>query len=78
MHCNIKPVPFHKSDKHIFAKIPGGGGSGPPVTPLDPPMAWGKSDFKNIVEPGENAGYLHFSIFQNVFPFVYKTRGCVF
>ena len=24
MLCNIKPVPFHKSDKHIFAKIPGG------------------------------------------------------
>ena len=21
---NIKPVPFHESDKHIFAKIPGG------------------------------------------------------
>ena len=32
MLCNIKPVPFHESDKHIFAKIPvGGGGSGPPV-----------------------------------------------
>ena len=27
MLCNIKPVPFHESDKHIFAKIP-----------LDPPM----------------------------------------
>ena len=26
MLCNIKPVPFHESDKHIFAKIPGGGG----------------------------------------------------
>ena len=25
MLCNIKPVPFHESDKHIFAKIPGGG-----------------------------------------------------
>ena len=24
MLCNIKPVPIHKSDKHIFAKIPGG------------------------------------------------------
>ena len=24
MLCNIKPVPFHESDKHIFAKIPGG------------------------------------------------------
>ena len=35
MLCNIKPVPFHESDKHIFAKIPGGGGgSGPPVPPL--------------------------------------------
>ena len=35
MLCNIKPVPFHESDKHIFAKIPGGGGggSGPPVPP---------------------------------------------
>ena len=28
MLCNIKPVPFHESDKHIFAKIPGGGGGG--------------------------------------------------
>ena len=35
MLCNIKPVPFHESDKHIFAKIPGGGASPPP---LDPPM----------------------------------------
>ena len=34
MLCNIKPVPFHESDKHIFAKIPGGGVSGPPVPPL--------------------------------------------
>ena len=25
MLCNIKPVPFHESDKDIFAKIPGGG-----------------------------------------------------
>ena len=25
MLCNIKPVPFHESDKHIFAKIPRGG-----------------------------------------------------
>ena len=24
MLCNIKPVPFHESDKHIFAKIPEG------------------------------------------------------
>ena len=40
MLCNIKPVPFHESDKHIFAKIPGGvrtPGS-PPPPPLDPPM----------------------------------------
>ena len=37
MLCNIKPVPFHESDKHIFAKIPGGG-SGPPVPTLDPPI----------------------------------------
>ena len=29
MLCNIKPVPFHESDKHIFAKIPGGGGPDP-------------------------------------------------
>ena len=37
MLCNIKPVPFHESDKHIFAKIPGGVRTpGPP--PLDPPM----------------------------------------
>ena len=37
MLCNIKPVLFHKSDKHIFAKIPGGVRTpGPP--PLDPPM----------------------------------------
>ena len=28
MLCNIKPVPFHESDKNIFAKIPGGGGGG--------------------------------------------------
>ena len=40
MLCNIKPVPFHESDKHIFAKIPGGG-SGPPVPPpRDPPMGF--------------------------------------
>ena len=32
MLCNIKPVPFYESDKHIFAKIPVGG-SGPPVPP---------------------------------------------
>ena len=37
MVCNIKPVPFHESDKHIFAKIPGGVRTpGPP--PLDLPM----------------------------------------
>ena len=37
MLCNIKPVPFHESDKHIFAKIPVGVRTpGPP--PLDPPM----------------------------------------
>ena len=35
---NIKPVPFHESDKHIFAKIPGGGPD-PRSPPLDPPMA---------------------------------------
>ena len=40
MLCNIKPVPFHESDKHIFAKIPGGGGGPDPrSTPLDPPMS---------------------------------------
>ena len=41
MLCNIKPVPFHESDKHIFAKIPGGGGVFPDPRsppPLDPPM----------------------------------------
>ena len=40
MLCNIKPVPFHESDKHIFAKIPGGVRSPgpPPPPPLDPPM----------------------------------------
>ena len=55
MLCNIKPVPFHESDKHIFAKIPGGGGGWwcpdprfPP--PLDPPM-------EDIVRQGENAGF---------------------
>ena len=37
MLCNIKPVPFHESDKHIFAKIPGGGPD-PRSPPLDPPM----------------------------------------
>ena len=33
MLCNIKPVPFHESNKHIFAKIPGGGVRipGPPL-----------------------------------------------
>ena len=36
MLCNIKPVPFHESDKHIFAKIPGG--PDPRSPPLDPPM----------------------------------------
>ena len=36
MLCNIKPVPFHESDKHIFAKIPGGVRTpGPP-----PPPPW--------------------------------------
>ena len=35
MLCNIKPVPFHESDKHIFAKIPGGGGG--PDPPRSPP-----------------------------------------
>ena len=34
MLCNIKPVPFHESDKHIFAKIPGGGGCPDPRSPL--------------------------------------------
>ena len=40
MLCNIKPVPFHESDKHIFAKIPGGGPDPPvsPPPPLDPPV----------------------------------------
>ena len=39
MLCNIKPVPFHESDKHIFAKIPGGGVFPDPRSPpLDPPM----------------------------------------
>ena len=39
MLCNTKPVPFHESDKHIFAKIPGGGGGPDPRSPsLDPPM----------------------------------------
>ena len=33
MLCNIKPVPFHESDKHIFAKIPGGGGGPDPRSP---------------------------------------------
>ena len=33
MLCNIKPVPFHESDKHIFAKIPGGGGVRTPGPP---------------------------------------------
>ena len=38
MLCNIKPVPFHVSDKHIFAKNSGGGGPDPRPPPLDPPM----------------------------------------
>ena len=37
MLCNIKQVPFHESDKHIFAKIPGGDPD-PRSPPLDPPM----------------------------------------
>ena len=37
MLCNIKPVPFHESDKHIFAKIPG---PDPRSPPLDPPMVY--------------------------------------
>ena len=50
MLCNIKPVPIHESDKHIFAKIPGGVRTpGPP--PLDPPMKntdkWGCSYLRN-------------------------------
>ena len=35
MLCNIKPVPFHESDKHIFAKISGGVRTPPP--PRSPP-----------------------------------------
>ena len=42
MLCNIKPVPFHESDKHIFAKIPGGVRTPGFPPPLDPPM--GTSD----------------------------------
>ena len=38
MLCNIKPVPFHESDKHIFAKIPGGVRTPGSPPPLDPPM----------------------------------------
>ena len=34
MLCNIKPVPFHESDKHIFAKIPGGTRTPGPPPPL--------------------------------------------
>ena len=37
MLCNIKPVPFHESDKHIFAKIPGGVGVRTPGSPPPPP-----------------------------------------
>ena len=43
MQCNIKPVPFHESDKHIFAKNSrgwgGGGGGGvfPVSFPPPPP-----------------------------------------
>ena len=40
MLCNIKPVPFHESDQHIFAKIPGGVRT-PGSPPLDPPMGNG-------------------------------------
>ena len=56
MLCNIKPVPFHESDKHIFAKIPGGirtPGSPPPPPPPPPGSAhgvivweWDKDSFK--------------------------------
>ena len=43
MLCKIKPVPFHESDKHIFDKIPGGGGGPDPrSSPLDLPMSLGK------------------------------------
>ena len=37
MLCNIKPVPFHESDKHIFAKIPWGGGGGVRTKGRPPP-----------------------------------------
>ena len=38
MLCNIKPVPFHESDKHILPKFQGGSGPPVPPPPLDPPM----------------------------------------
>ena len=47
MLCNIKPVPFHESDEHIFAKIPGGGGPDPRSPPLDPPMVSINLNVKN-------------------------------
>ena len=56
MLCGIKPVPFHESDKHIFAKIPGGGGGVCFRTP-GPPS--GSAHVKNPVfmfERGENDG----------------------
>ena len=50
MLCNIKPVPFHESDKHIFAKIPGGGGVPDPRSPpLDPPMSPMQKHVRKVV-----------------------------
>ena len=75
MLCNIKPVPFHESDKHIFAKIPGGGGGG--VRTPGPPlwirpciaqmMIYVFERVENIVGKGENAGYQHFLLFPQCF-----------
>ena len=43
MLCNIKPVPFHESDKHILAKIPGGGGGGGGCSETHPPPPSGSA-----------------------------------
>ena len=40
MLCNITLVPFHESDKHIFAKIPAGVRTPVPLLWLRPCTVW--------------------------------------
>ena len=54
MLCNIKPVPFHESDKNIFAKIPGGVRTPgfppppPPPPPGPPMMSYGQQNRESV------------------------------